>query len=157
MCGFVTNQCYSAIIDQFGNRIVRNDYIDPDFFNASRKYFELFLKVFRAKMNIWGEDIYQHKCGFAIFASIINLLIVLIILIFPVTHLFLTVSALLHISDLDWNFYGKLFLIIAISIINLGGLVMVIGMSTTFNFTRLENQPVIDSKTVANEDTNSSK
>ncbi len=108
-------------------------------------------------MNIWGEDIYQHKCGFAIFASIINLLIVLIILIFPVTHLFLTVSALLHISDLDWNFYGKLFLIIAISIINLGGLVMVIGMSTTFNFTRLENQPVIDSKTVANEDTNSSK
>ncbi len=103
---FITNQCYVAIISQFGNRIVDSNLIDPYFFTASRMHFDLFLKLFRSKLNIWGADFYQHNRGFEIFTSAINKIVFFITLVFPTMHLLLTVATSVHI----WNADGVFFL-----------------------------------------------
>ena len=135
LCGaFITVQCYSAIIDQFGNRIVNSNLMDPDFFNASHKHFDFFLKIFRAKLNIWGEDFYRHGRAFAVFAWLINVITVLTVLTLPAAHLLLSWAGATHVFASDLNIYGKSFLLGAVGLINLSGLVMVAGMLKDFTF-----------------------
>lgn len=131
---FVTSQCYSGIIDQYGNRIVDSNLIDPDFFNASRKHYEFFLKVYRPKMNIWGEDFYQHKWGFSVFSWLMNTIMIAVVMLLPITHLVLVGTGGWYVYASDLNIYAKWFLLIATTIINLGGLLMVFGMSKEFTF-----------------------
>ena len=131
---FVTSQCYGGIIDQYGNRIVDSRIIDPDFFNASRKHYDFFLKLYRPKMNIWGEDFYQHKWGFGVFSWFMNFIIVAVVMLLPITHLALILSASWQIYATDWNVYAKWFLLAATAIVNFGGLAMVVGMSKDFTF-----------------------
>lgn len=139
LCGsFITNQCYIGIIDQFGNKIVNSSLMDPDFFNASRKHFDFFLKIFRAKLNIWGEDFYQHGRAFSVFAWLINAIIVLTVLTLPAAHFFLSWAGATQVFASDLNIYGKSFLLGAVGLINLSGLVMVVGMSMDFTFHMIE-------------------
>jgi hypothetical protein len=139
LCGiFITNQCYIGIINHYGNIIVNSDLVDPDFFNASRKHFDFFLKIFRAKLNIWGEDFYQHSRSFSVFCWIINAIIMLTVLTIPAAHFLLSWSGAMHVSSSDLNIYGKSFLLGAVGLINLSGLAMVIGMSKDFTFKMIE-------------------
>lgn len=141
MCAaFVTSQCYGGIIDQFGNRIVDSNLIDPDFFNASRKHYDFFLKLYRPKLNIWGEDFYQHKKGFSVFSGLMNIIMIAVVLLLPVTHLALMGSASWQVYNSDWNTYAKWFLLLATAIINFGGLAMVFGMNKDFTFKMIEPQ-----------------
>lgn len=137
---FVTSQCYGGIIDQFGNRIVDSNLIDPDFFNASRKHYDFFLKLYRPKLNIWGEDFYQHKKGFSVFSGLMNIITIAVVLLLPVTHLALMGSASWQVYNSDWNAYAKWFLLLATAIINFGGLAMVFGMNKDFTFKMIEPQ-----------------
>lgn len=135
VCGtFVTNQCYIAVIDQYGNRFVNSDRVDPDFFNASRKHFDFFLKLFRPQMNIWGMDFYQHGRGFAIFSWMITIITALVALTIPVAHLLLTWSATQILIESDMGAFGKYFLTGAIALINFSGVLMVFGAFKDFDF-----------------------
>ena len=139
LCGyFVTNQCYIAIIDQYGNRIVNSDLVDPDFFNASRKHFDFFLKLFRPKLNIWGIDFYQHGRAFAIFSWIITTITILVVLTLPAAHLLLTWTATERILQSDLGSLGKYFLTGAVSLVNFAGVLMVFGAFKDFNFSTTE-------------------
>ena len=141
MCtAFITSQCYGGIIDQFGNRIVDSNLIDPDFFNASRKHYDFFLKLYRPKLNIWGEDFYQHTRGFSIFSGLMNIIMIAVILLLPITHFALIGSASWQVYNSDWNAYAKWFLLLATAIINFGGLALVLGMSKNFTFKMIELQ-----------------
>lgn len=135
LCGyFVTNQCYIAIIDQYGNRIVNSDLVDPDFFNASRKHFDFFLKLFRPKLNFWGIDFYQHGRAFAIFSWIITTITILVVLTLPAAHLLLTWAATAHMLESEFSPLGKYFLTGAVSLVNLAAVLMVFGAFKDFNF-----------------------
>lgn len=136
---FVTSQCYSGVIDQFGNRIVDSNLIDPDFFNASRKHYDFFLKLYRPKLNIWGDDFYQHGRGFAVFSLLMNLIMIAVVLVFPAIHLLIIFSASMQVYQADWNQYGKWFLLTSVSVINFGGLAMVFGMTKDFTFKLMEH------------------
>ncbi len=139
VCGtFITNQCYIGVIDQFGNRIVNSDRMDPDFFNASRKYFEFFLKLYSPKLNTWGVDFYQHKTAFAVFCAFVNLMTLLTILTLPLAHIFLTWAASANVVETDLSTFTKYFLVISVAVINFTGLLMVIGMSKSFTFKEIE-------------------
>ena len=151
----VTNQCYMGIIDQFGNRIVDSDLIDPDFFNASRKHYDFFLKLYRPELNLWGEDFYQHGRGFAAFSILMYVITIAVILVFPATHLLMVWNASVQVYQADWNQYGKWFLLISISVLNFGGLAMVIGMGKNFTFTLMDPSDE-DSQGVPQQDETSS-
>ncbi|RCK51653.1 hypothetical protein TH25_08135 [Thalassospira profundimaris] len=138
---FVTYQCYDAIIEQFGNRIVNSNLIDPDFFNASRKHYDFFLKLYRPKLNIWGEDLYQHTRGFSIFSRLMNIIMGAVILIFPITHLALIGSASWQVYNSDWSIYAKWLLLLATAIINFGGIALLFGINKDFTFKTIELQP----------------
>lgn len=135
---FVTNQCYLAIIDEFGNRIVDSSRMDPDFFNASRKPFDFFLKVFSPKLNHWGIDLLEHKTPFAIFTRILKIIIILVVLSFPFAHLVLTWVASLNILYSDLSIYGKGFILSAVGLINTGGVLLVLGLNWNFTFKFVE-------------------
>lgn len=143
---FVTSQCYSGVIDEFGNRIVDSNLIDPDFFNASRKHYDFFLKLYRPKLNIWGDDFFQHGRGFAVFSGLMNTIMIAVILIFPATHLLMVLNASIQVLQSDWNQYGKWFLLVSVGVINLGGLAMVIGMTIDFTFKPMEHPSDEDSQ-----------
>lgn len=131
---FITNQAYVGIINQFGNRIVDQNAIDPDFFNASRLHFDFFLKVFRPKLNIWAADVYQSGRSFKIFCAVIGVIVVCVLSLFPIAHLALSAwSGYVTIqSELHWA--AKAFVLSAAAVINFSGVVMVFGAYKEFDF-----------------------
>lgn len=131
---FVTNQCYNAIIEQCGNRIVDSTRIDPEFYNASKKHFDFFLKVFRSKLNIWGPDFFEHGRPFSIFAWSLDKAFLLVLLVIPAPHFIITCVGALHVYQSDLNAYAALLLIGGFGFINLLGLVMVIALYKQFSF-----------------------
>ncbi|MEH6526532.1 MAG: hypothetical protein V7723_10715 [Sneathiella sp.] len=136
---FVTKQCYSVIIDQCGNRIVNNDRVDPDFYNAASKYFEFFLKLYRPKLNIWGIDFFKHGWGFTVFSLVITLILLTVVMVIPIVHIVLIVVASMQAYQTDWNEYAKLLLIGSVVLMNFGGLAMVFGMNKNFDFFEIEH------------------
>jgi hypothetical protein len=131
---FVTNQCYIGIIDQFGNRIVDSNLIDPDFFNASRKPYDFFLKIFRPKLNFWGEDFYEAGKGFKVFCHIISVLVVVVVLSFPTVHIALSWAASMSVYSSDLNKYAMYLFLSIVWLINFGSVMIIIGMSKEFEF-----------------------
>lgn len=136
---FITNQCYIGIIDQFGIRLSSQNLIDPDFFNASRKHYDFFLKIFRPKLNIWGDDIYQSNRPFIVFCWIMNVVIILVVLTLPTAHLVVSSWSAAVIFSSDINVYGKAFLLLAAALINLAALLMVVGVYRDFTFNILQS------------------
>lgn len=64
---FFNEQAYQAIVNKFGERHARPSAIDPDFVNAGENFFEFYLKLYRGKMNIWGEDFYRPGLPYRVF------------------------------------------------------------------------------------------
>ncbi|HGG03990.1 MAG TPA: hypothetical protein ENK28_00890 [Aliiroseovarius sp.] len=61
-----------------------------------------------------------------------------VLLVLPITHLLLVLTSSTRIFQEEWNQIAKWFLLASVSIINLGGLAMVFGMSKNFTFKVLE-------------------
>lgn len=135
---FVNEQCYSSIINQYGIKEARPSSIDPDFINASKQYTELFLKVYRSKMNIWGPDFFISRRPFAWFSAGLNIILLLVLALFPLLHILLIWGASMRILENQWNFVGQIFFIAMLVIINLVGLVMVAFLLKNFSFDLLE-------------------
>jgi len=148
---FVTGQCYVGLINQCGNRIVDNNRVDPDFFNASRKHFDFFLKLYSPKLNIWGVDFYEHGRGFAVFSYMIKAIMLVVVLVFPAVHILLTVLTSIQVYQSELNPYGIWFLLGSVALINFGGLAMVFGMNKEFDFVAIEPPANIDNNSETKE------
>lgn len=143
---FVTKQCYSAIIDQFGINSVKNSGIDPDFFNASRNYFEFPIKLYRRKLNLWGDDIYNPGKAFSIFCTIVNFITYLSISVIPITHFVLAYYASCQVAQGAASVYEKVFLISLVTLLNFGGLILISGMIINFSFSEDDMGQIPDKK-----------
>ena len=84
---FTNSQAYQAIIEQFSIRQAVKRNIDADFLLAADTFTELYLKMFRAKMNIWGIDFFDPGRGFKIFYSVLTLLLSMAMLSILLLHL----------------------------------------------------------------------
>lgn len=131
---FVNEQCYAGLVGQYGIRKSRASSIDPDFVNASKFHYDFYLKIYRAKMNIWGVDFFESRRPFTVFSGAIVAMTVGILLLFPVIHFLLIFLAALKITGNDWIVWGKVFYFSVIALINISGFVMVWAMLKDFSF-----------------------
>ena len=138
---FVNTQCYSGIVDQIGIRLSQHQNIDPDFINASKKHFDFFLKVFRPKLNIWGEDFYESRNPFTFFSAALYGTVFIVLMVLPFTHLWVLLEALLVILSFEWSLYFELIFLVAVVLINVTGVVMVAALSKAFTFNAAKPQP----------------
>ena len=138
---FVNEQCYSGLINQYGVNDSKPSAIDPDFINASKQFTELFLKVYRAKLNFWGPDFYLSRRPFTWFSTSLIFLIVLVALLFPLLHFLMIWGASMRVLENQWSLVGQVFFIAMICIINLAGVIIVVFLLRDFTFDLPENQP----------------
>jgi hypothetical protein len=127
-----------AIIDQFGIRASETHAIDPDFLNASFHRDELFLKIFRPKMNIWGPDFYEAQTPFKILWRCFMALTALSLLAIPIVHYLIILIAIFfsHIWELSWIIYVPF--IASVLAPNIAGLMVLIFLNKPFNFKILD-------------------
>ncbi|MBL9075846.1 hypothetical protein [Tabrizicola sp.] len=135
---FVNEQCYSGIINQYGIKDSGPSSIDPDFVNASKQFTELFLKLYRPKMNIWGADFFISRRPFAWFSGTLTFILLLVLALFPLLHFLMIWGASMRILDNQWGFLGQILFIAMLVIINLAGVVMVAFLLRDFSFDLLE-------------------
>jgi len=130
----VNEQCYSGLINQYGIKDSKLSEIDPDFINASKQFTELFLKVYRAKMNIWGDVFFLSRRPFAWFSVSLTLLIVLVVLLFPLMHFLMIWGASMRVLENQWSLLGQVLFIVMMWTINLAGVLMVTFLLRDFTF-----------------------
>jgi hypothetical protein len=99
---FLNVQLYHAIIEQFIIRRARPHMIDPDFITAADVYTELYLKAFRSKMNIFGNDFYDAGKGFQWFYSGLTFLLGLTMFSVLLLHVSLVSYAIWLSFELRW-------------------------------------------------------
>lgn len=133
---FVTDQCYRSVLSVFGNRIVNNSRIDPDFFNASRSHFDFALKIFRPKLNIWATDFFEGSAPFKIVCKFINSLMSTVLIVMVSTHFLIIYAAC---QDVIMNgSYGVLTNLVFLGLVvftNVGAIMLCILMFVPFTFT----------------------
>lgn len=142
----VNHDSYVAIVYQIGHRISRDQLIDPDFITASKLPFLFVPKIFREKMNLFGDDFYQSERPFVLFSKYINWLMWIVALIWPTAHMLVVGYSSFLIAQQEHAFLVTVFLIFAILVINVGALTMYIGAQLrVFSFAPMSsNQPLID-------------
>ncbi|WP_416065330.1 hypothetical protein ACK9YZ_00695 [Rhizobium sp. ZK1] len=74
---FLNAQLYLAIVEQFAIRRAKVKGIDPDFLVAADSLSELYLKVFRRKMNVWGVDFFEPSKSYIGFYTAMTMLMLL--------------------------------------------------------------------------------
>lgn len=131
---FVNEQCYQGIINQYGISDSSPSQIDPDFINASKQFTELFLKIYRPKMNTWGIDFFVSRTPFKIFAGALVGLVIFVLCLFPLLHLLMLWGAADRILENQWSFWGQISFIAMLALINLAGFIMVIFLLKDFSF-----------------------
>lgn len=98
--GFVNEQAYSALVDQYIFRAMRPSEIDPDYVISSERHIQLFLKVFRPTLNIWGKDFLQAKLPFKIMSVRILILASISLLSIFVLHLIVIINSVYHTYEI---------------------------------------------------------
>jgi len=74
---FLNTQSYQAIIEQFDIRRTKSSAIDPDYLTAADNFSELYLKAFRPKMNVFGEDFFAPGPGYKRYYATVLVMIIL--------------------------------------------------------------------------------
>lgn len=83
---FLNAQCYVAIVEQFNIRKAKPYYIDPDFLNAADTFTEIYLKAFRANLNVHGIDFYEAGKGYKIYYTVMTGLLLLAMISLMALH-----------------------------------------------------------------------
>lgn len=74
---FANAQSYQAILEQFSNRKARKYGIDPDFITYGDIFSQVYIKVFRFKMNFFGSDYFVPGKKYKLFyGALISMLAV---------------------------------------------------------------------------------
>lgn len=137
---FVNEQCYSGILNQYGIKDSGPSAIDPDFVNASKQFTELFLKVYRSKMNTWGADFFISRKPFAWFSAVLMCLILIVLALFPLLYFMMIWGSAMRILENQWGLVGQMLFIAMLATINLAGVVMVAFLLKDFSFDLLVEQ-----------------
>ncbi|KQR33997.1 hypothetical protein ASF91_08655 [Rhizobium sp. Leaf155] len=74
---FANSQCYLAVIDQFSIRKALKRGIDPDFLTFGNVFSQIFIKAFRADMNIYGSDFFIPRKRYRAFYHSVLVLVAL--------------------------------------------------------------------------------
>lgn len=144
---FFNEQAYLSIVSQFHIRRASQIGVDPDFLLVSDVYQELFLKLYRRKLNIWGIDFLTPGRSYVRFFGAISLGATLAILVLISLH-FVAMGAAIYtscsrtgvdvVSGLCWSFAV---------VANVTGLLTVATMTKDFEFTVTEGLPAVQEGT----------
>jgi hypothetical protein len=130
---FVSWQGYAAIIDTINRHKARVTGIDPDYLSASDKFLEFVPKLYRPKMNIYGQDFLKSCRGYNITSKLVTGLMTVSVFSFLCLHLtVITLSARQSIHELSGLFAVAYFTFLLASTV--GGLLLLIANSTNFKF-----------------------
>lgn len=137
---FFNEQSYQAIVSQFSIRKGKRTALDPDFISASDTFLEFYLKIYRKKLNIWGDDFFTPKSRFLTFFGMLTLSIILSFTVLVLFHFILIGVAIqaAH-SSAGWDPITTACSAFAI-LANLSGLLVVATMNKDFDFD-IEGQP----------------
>lgn len=118
---FLNSQLYHAIIEIFDQRDARSNGIDPDFITSATVYTELWLKVFRKKMNFFGVDFYEASKAYLAFFGITFSVGIVAMLSLLLLHL----SAIGYALWITWaNEYWWWIFAVAVVGLNVGALMV---------------------------------
>lgn len=99
---FANTQAYAAICDQFTNRLAAKACVDPDFISAAHISKELYLKLFRPKFNIFGEDFFEAGRAFRIFYFSLTSIILLAMLSVFFLHMSVVGYGVWKVFNFNW-------------------------------------------------------
>lgn len=134
---FLNSQLYQAIIEVFDQRDVKPKRIDPDFLTSATLYNELWLKVFRKKMNIFDLDFYEASKAYVIFFGAAFTIGVLALFSLLVLHL----SAVGYALRISWvNEYWWWIFAISVVGLNVGALMANALFGFSFGISSSENK-----------------
>lgn len=88
---FLNTQFYQAIVEQFNIRKTSKSGIDPDFLTTSDIYTELYVKLFRRKLNIFGEDYFIPGSAYKVHHTIMAILIGIMVTSILIMHVIIVV------------------------------------------------------------------
>ncbi len=116
---FLNAQFYQALTEQFSFRRARAYGIDPDFINMGDVYTEIFVKAFRAKLNIYGVDFFDAGVGYRFYYS--SMMLLLLFSMFSVIALHFVVVGSGIVTSFSWDFPRFLFcgVIVLVSVVSL--------------------------------------
>lgn len=126
---FANAQLYEAITQAFSKRAASKLGVDPDFLSAADTYTELFLKVFRTKMNIWGPDFYVPTRSFRLYYGLLTFLVGLSIFAMIGAHFCIVAFAIWPAGP--WSTVPIILAVITL-LMNLTGVLAVSGKSFPF-------------------------
>lgn len=153
---FVNEQAYLCVVTRFNIRRAGSVGVDPDFLTASDVHQELFLKLYRRKMNIWGIDFFTPGKWYVRFFGAISLGSTLALLVLISLH-FVAMAAAIYTSAsrVGVDFVSALCWSFAI-IANITGLLAAVTMLKEFEFTAEVAEPTPDQEGTRPEDLNAS-
>lgn len=126
--------CYAQVVSQFNIRKARQKAIDPDFLSASDHFVELFLKIFRVPLNIWGADFFIPKRAFKVVSALVLTTIHVSLLVIPMAHIGLVLYSLKSTISLHgWNLPVSGYLAMVL-LPNLAGILLPVINSIAFKF-----------------------
>lgn len=127
---FMNAQAYQAICEQFTNRLAARKGIDPEFLSAAHTSTELYLKLFRGKMNIFGEDFFDAGRGYRAFYASLSFLLGIAMLSVVLLHLSVIGYAVWKSFSVNWL---SILFCVSVSLMNLAAIL--VNMAPSFNFT----------------------
>ncbi|MCY1664859.1 hypothetical protein [Rhizobium sp. SL86] len=127
---FMNAQAYQAICEQFTIRLAAKRGIDPDFLSAAHMSTEFYLKLFRKKMNIFGEDFFDAGVGYSAFYSSLSFLLGMVMLSVLALHISLMAYGIWMSFSLNW-----ISVLFAVSVSLMNCAAVLVNISPSFNFT----------------------
>lgn len=129
---FLNAQCYQAIIEQFNIRKARPYFIDPDFLSAADTFTEIYIKAFRAKLNIHGIDFYEAGKGYKIYYTAMMSLLLLAMFSMLAMHISVVVAGVWTSISPHW--LSKMFAA-SIALLSLVSILVNLFIGFSFNLT----------------------
>ncbi|NEH81307.1 hypothetical protein [Rhizobium ruizarguesonis] len=102
---FTTWLCYSQIHFVFSKRIAARHNLDPDLISFAQTASEPTLKMFRSKLNIWGEDWHRSGNAFSGMVAAYSISNNIFFIMAPLLHLSLmyyAASRMIKLQDFDF-------------------------------------------------------
>lgn len=127
---FLNAQAYQAICEQFTSRMAAKKNIDPDFISSAYTSTEIYLKLFRAKMNIFGEDFFEAGRGYKVFYSSLTFLLSLAMFSIILLHLSIVSYGVWRSFAVNW-----ISMLFCASVLLMNFVGILVNMAPSFDFT----------------------
>lgn len=133
---FLNAQCYMAIIEQFNVKKARPYEVDPEFLTAADTHSELYLKIFRSKLNIYGIDFFEAGKGYRYFYTTMIVALLLAFLGMLSLHFVVVFSATWAVMT---EFFVSKLLAVTVFLMSTVGILINIFIGFSFELTGVED------------------